>query len=227
MAIGDERDNVSILNLIDDHWIERAARAISVAFGAICAGAAYAISGRQTKDLTLRGTIDYAERIGREIRLAVSERRDAFKTLLDVADGGVLFRGKIADVDRRTQHGWALGNAVLDGIDDGAGRTMRLRFQNENLVAAVDDVIVASVPDLLTVIGADTGNAIMTEQLRYGYRVVVIGMACHPIGPTDAGLALAGPEHWVTSTNTRRSPPNTRLHDASARRRRSRRRRLA
>ena len=35
---------------------------------------------------------------------------------------------------------------------------MRLRFQNENLVAAMDDVIVASIPDLLTVVGADTGN---------------------------------------------------------------------
>jgi len=196
MAIGDERDNVSILTMIANHWIERVARAISVSFGAICAGAAYPISGRQTKDFTLRGTIDYAERIGREIRLAVTEKRDALQALLDVTDGSVLFRGKIVDVDRRTQQGWALGNAVLEGIDDDAGRTMTLRFQNENLVAAADDAIVASVPDLITVIDADTGHAIMTEQLRYGYRVEVIGMACHPIWRTEAGLALAGPAHW-------------------------------
>jgi DUF917 family protein len=196
MAIADERDNVSILNMVDNHWIERVARAISVSFGAICAGAAYAISGRQTKDLTLRGTIDYAERIGREIRLAAAEKRDALQALLDVTNGSVLFRGKIVDVDRRTQHGWALGTAVLEGIDGDAQRTMTLRFQNENLVAAVDGAVVASVPDLITVIDADTGNAIMTEQLRYGYRVVVIGMACHPIWRTEAGLALAGPAHW-------------------------------
>jgi DUF917 family protein len=196
MAIGDERDNVTILNMIDNHWIERVARAISVSFGAICAGAAYAISGRQARDFTLRGTIDYAERIGREIRLAAAEKRDALQALLEVTDGSVLFRGKIVDVDRRTQQGWALGNAVLDGIDADAGRTMTLRFQNENLVAAVDDAIVASVPDLITVIDAESGNAIMTEQLRYGFRVVVIGMACHPVWRTEAGLALAGPGHW-------------------------------
>jgi uncharacterized protein len=196
MAIGDERDNVSILDLIDNHWIERVARAISVSFGAICVAAAYAISGRQARELTLRGTIDYAERIGREIRLAVAEKRDPLQTLLDVTDGSVLFRGKIVDVDRRTQHGWALGTAVLEGIDDDAGRTMTLRFQNENLAADVDGAIVASVPDLITVIDAETGRAIMTEQLRYGFRVVVIGMACHPIWTTEAGLALAGPQHW-------------------------------
>jgi DUF917 family protein len=196
MAIGDERDNVSILDLIDNHWIERVARAISVSFGAICVAAAYAISGRQARELTLRGTIDYAERIGREIRVAVAEKRDALQTLLDVTDGSVLFRGKIVDVDRRTQHGWALGTAVLEGTDDDSGRTMTLRFQNENLAADVDGAIVASVPDLITVIDAETGHAIMTEQLRYGFRVVVIGMACHPIWATEAGLALAGPQHW-------------------------------
>jgi DUF917 family protein len=196
MAIGDERDNVSILNMVDNHWIERVARAISVSFGAICAGAAYAINGRQARDFTLRGTIDYAERIGRETRLAVAEKRDALQAILEVTDGSVLFTGKIVDVDRRTQQGWALGNAVLEGIDADAGRTMTLRFQNENLVAAVDDAIVASVPDLITVIDAESGNAIMTEQLRYGFRVVVIGMACHPIWRTEAGLALAGPGHW-------------------------------
>src|SRR5262249_28992419 len=66
MAIGDERGNVSILGTIDNHWMERVARAIAVSFGAIAVGAAYTISGRQAKDLTLRGTLAYAERIGRE-----------------------------------------------------------------------------------------------------------------------------------------------------------------
>jgi DUF917 family protein len=196
MAIGDERGSVAILGMIDNYWIERVARAISVSFGATAVGAAYTITGRQTRELTLRGTIGYAERIGRETRLALEEKRDALRALLDVTGGTLLFRGKIADVDRRTQHGWALGNAVLEGIDDHAGRTMTLRFQNENLVAVVDGELVASVPDLITVIDADTGAAITTEQLRYGFRVVVIGMACHPVWRTEVGLALGGPGHW-------------------------------
>jgi DUF917 family protein len=196
MAIGDERGNVSILGTVDNHWMERVARAISVAFGAIAVGAAYVISGRQAKDLTLRGTLTYAERIGRETRKARDGKRDPLAALVDVTAGTVLFRGKIVDVDRRTQRGWALGTATLDGVDTDAGRTLTLRFQNENLAADVDGEIVASVPDLITVIDAETGAAITTEQLRYGFRVVVLGMPCHPVWRTEVGLALGGPAHW-------------------------------
>ena len=196
MAIGDERGSVSILSTIDNYWVERLARSISVAFGAICVGAAYPISGRQCRELTLVGTIGYAESIGRATRLALEEKRDVIQAMLDVTNGTLLFRGKIVDVDRRTQHGWALGTATLEGIADDAGRTMTLRFQNENLVADLDGELAATVPDLITVIDADTGAAITTEQLRYGFRVVVLGMPCHPVWRTDAGLALGGPRHW-------------------------------
>ena len=80
--------------------IERVARSISVAFGAICVGAAYTITGRQCRELTFVGTIGYAERIGRESRLALAEKRDVLQALLDVTNGTLLFRGKVVDVDR-------------------------------------------------------------------------------------------------------------------------------
>jgi uncharacterized protein len=196
MAIGDERGNVAILALVDNHWIERVARVLSVEFGAICVGAAYPVSGRQTRELTLRGTIAYAERIGRETRRALDEKQDPLRALLDVTEGTLLFRGKIVDVERRTQAGWALGTATLQGMDEDAGRTMSLRFQNENLAAEVDGELVAIVPDLITIVDAETAAAITTEHLRYGFRVAVVGMACHPIWRTEVGLALGGPGHW-------------------------------
>jgi uncharacterized protein len=196
IALGDERGNVAILSMIDNFWVERVARSISIDFGAICVGAAYTISGRQAKELALRGTISYAERIGRLTRLAADEKRDALDALLEATAGRALFHGKIVDVDRRTQSGWALGTATLEGIGDDAERRMTLRFQNENLVAEADGVVVATVPDLITVIDAETGAAVTTEHLRYGFRVVVLGMACHPVWRTDVGLALGGPRHW-------------------------------
>jgi hypothetical protein len=196
LVIGDEHGNTAVLEMISNHWIERVARAISISFGAICVAIAYPISGRQTKELTLRGTISYAERIGRKLRLAREEKRDGLAALLDTTGGEILFRGKIVDVNRRTQHGWALGEALLAGTDTDTGRTLALRFQNENLVALEDEQVIASVPDLITVLDAETGAAITTEQLRYGFRVVLLGMACHPVWRTKEGLELAGPGHW-------------------------------
>jgi len=73
---------------------------------------------------------------------------------------------------------------------------MVVQFQNENLVAIRDGTIVASVPDLITMLDAELGDAITTEHLRYGYRVVVIGIRCDPKWRTPAGIALAGPRHF-------------------------------
>ena len=196
MALGDERGNVAILNMIDNFWVERVARSTSVDFGAICVGAAYVITGRagEGPDAARDALVRRAHRPPDQARRRREARRDRRAARGD--RGTALFHGKIVDVDRRTQSGWALGTATLEGIADDAGRRMTLRFQNENLVAEANGVVVATVPDLITVIDAGTGAAITTEHLRYGFRVVVLGMACHPVWRTDVGLALGGPRHW-------------------------------
>jgi DUF917 family protein len=116
--------------------------------------------------------------------------------VLAATGGRLLFGGKIVDVDRRIKQGWAMGEARIAGSDADAGEELVLQFQNENLVAVREGEVVASVPDLITVLDAESGTAITTEQLRYGMRVAVLGIACHPIWRTDEGLALGGPGHW-------------------------------
>jgi DUF917 family protein len=73
---------------------------------------------------------------------------------------------------------------------------LELRFQNENLAALRDGEIVVSVPDLITVLDAETGEPITTEELRYGFRVTVIATPCDDRWRTPAGLELAGPRYF-------------------------------
>ena len=53
---------------------------------------------------------------------------------------------------------------------------MNISFQNENLMAERDGEIVASVPDLICILDVDTSVPVTTETLKYGRRVVVIGI---------------------------------------------------
>jgi len=195
-ALADEHGNGVVLNVIDNFWAERIARAVAIEFGAVCVGVAYPISGKQVKVATLHRTVSFAGRIGKALREAKAAKKNPLDAVLAAADGVEVFRGKIIDVERRTQRGWAVGEAVIAGSDRFTNRVARVRFQNENLVLMVDGEVVASVPDLITILEADTGAAITTENLRYGFRVAVIGIACQPIWRTEAGLALAGPQHW-------------------------------
>jgi len=121
-----------------------------------------------------------------------------------VTSGTQLFRGKIVDLERRTERGHVFGVVRIHGSDEFRGQTMRLDFQNENLIARIEDItgdraedrVVATVPDLITVVDQDTCYAITTEGLKYGIRVSVIGIPCHDEWKTPAGIALAGPHHF-------------------------------
>jgi DUF917 family protein len=196
IVVGDEHGNIVTLATVSNRWGERVGRAVSICFGAICVAIAYPIDGAAAKALTIRGTIGWAEQIGIALRTAREEKRDGLEAVRAATGGTILFEGKIVDVSRRTQQGWAVGEARIAGTGDDAGDELLLHFQNENLVAVRDGEIVASVPDLITVLDAESGTAITTETLRYGARVAVLGIACHPLWRTEAGLALGGPVHW-------------------------------
>jgi DUF917 family protein len=104
-----------------------------------------------------------------------------------------LFTGKLVDVERTTSEGWVRGMVVIEGSDAQRGVEMRIAFQNENLVAWVGDKVIISVPDLICIVNREDGEPITTEQLRYGYRVAVIGIPCSPMLRTPEALDVVGP----------------------------------
>lgn len=78
---------------------------------------------------------------------------------------------------------------------------MVIPFQNEYLFAALCDEdateasqdVVCTVPDLISILGQD-GEAIGSQDLRYGLRVHVIGLPAHRLWKTDRALKIGGPE---------------------------------
>ena len=102
-------------------------------------------------------------------------------------------QGKISDVLRDTRDGFNVGRAVLEGVGEDRGRTGSVVFQNENLYAEVDGRVVMSVPDLVCLVDAETFVPVTTEVLKYGKRVLLVGLPCDAAWRTDAGVALGGP----------------------------------
>jgi len=196
MAMADEKGNAILLETITDQWTERIARAITVAMGGVAIVSLYPSFGRQLKEAAVPNSITMAERIGRLLRETKMRKQDPVQELLTLVRGHRLFKGKIVDVMRRTIAGFARGEATLEGVDEYAGGKFTIQFQNENLVAIKDGRILVSVPDLITTLEIETGLPITTETLRYGSRVVVIGMPCNPQWRTDAGLKTVGPRYF-------------------------------
>lgn len=196
MALADEKGNSALIETIDNRWTERLARSITIDMGATAMIALFALSGKQLKEAMVPGTLGLAQELGALIRETRAKHGDPVGAVLARLKGYQLFVGKIADVQRRTEAGFAKGEARIEGMDSNEGSALTIRFQNEHLVAIRDGEIVATVPDLIIVLDAETGEPITTEELRYGFRVVVIATPCDARWRTPAGLALVGPRYF-------------------------------
>ncbi|OON80030.1 DUF917 domain-containing protein [Streptomyces tsukubensis] len=178
--------------------LEDLARRVTVGLGGGAAIAEFAMSGSDLKRTAVPRTLSLALALGRAVREARAEHRDPVAALGEAVKGTiyghlrVLFRGKVTDVERRTEGGFAQGRAAFTSMDGTSG--LEVRFQNEHLAALVDGEVVCLVPDLVCVLEVDTGEPITTEALRYGQRVAVVGIAAPAIMRTPEALAVFGPQ---------------------------------
>jgi DUF917 family protein len=191
MALADEKGNRVVLeHTLDNRWTERFARSVTVDMGSTALVAQYALSGAQLREAMVPGTLRLATELGARVRSARAEHEDPVAAIVEHLGGALLFTGKIVDVERRTVAGFTRGRARVEAP---GGEELVLEFQNEFLVARRGAEIVASVPDLISVVEADSGEPTTTEELRYGFRVAVVGAPCDARWRTEGGLAIVGP----------------------------------
>lgn len=207
LAIRDERGNSALVNTIDNYYLEWIARGLTIRLGGSAHIAEYPMSGKDMKRTSVHNSVSLALKIGRTIREAYEAKESPLEALIKVTEGTnygkaiPLFRGKIVDVERRTTAGFAIGTATIEGLDEYSGKSMLIRFQNENLMASIDGKIVATVPDLISVLDQESAQAITTENLRYGYRVIVIGIPTPEIMRTEEALKVWGPRYFKLDTD--------------------------
>ena len=144
------------------------------------------------------GTISFALELGQVLREnygSASLSEQPLRELFGQSDYGVLKRlytGKIVDINRKTVGGFDVGEAVLESTA-GDGPPLHLSIKNEFLVATIGDRLVASVPDLITMVDHETSSPINSERVHYGQRVTVFGIGCPPHYRTDRALKVVEP----------------------------------
>jgi DUF917 family protein len=196
IALADEKGNAAVIEAIDNLWAERLARSITIDMGCAAYIALYPMTGADLRQHTIAGTLGLAQEIGQLVRETRARHEDPIAALLRRLDGFELYQGKVVDVHRRTEGGFARSTVSITGLDGHEGTSLMLQTQNEHLVAQVGEEVLACVPDLIAVLDSETAQPITTEELRYGFRVTVIGLPCDPRWRSEAGLQLVGPRYF-------------------------------
>ncbi|MDR4162483.1 DUF917 domain-containing protein [Bacillus paranthracis] len=195
-VIADEKGNTALLTTIDNVWTERIARAATIQMGGSVMNAMYSMTGKNLKESGISNILKLEEDIGKAIRLAKENNVNPIQKVLETVGGFELFNGKVSDINRKTETGFARGIATFEGLNENKGETLQLRFQNEHLLAQTDQRLLCVTPDLIAVLDAETGLPITTEGIRYGARCVVIGIPCHPKWRTEKGIETVGPKYF-------------------------------
>ncbi|KMY48702.1 DUF917 domain-containing protein [Peribacillus loiseleuriae] len=195
-VFADEKGNTALLSTINNIWTERIARAATIQMGGSTMVAMYSMTGKNLKESGIRNILKLEEEIGKAIRFAKQNNVNPINEVLNKVGGFELFRGKVSDINRKTETGFARGTATFDGLNEYKGETLKLSFQNEHLLARTEQRLLCVTPDLIAVLDAETGLPITTEGIRYGARCVVIGIPCHPKWRTEKGIETVGPKYF-------------------------------
>lgn len=198
--VTNEKGDLVTVHARDNKDGEDLARSVVVRMGGAAHIVCYPMSGRDVKKTAIPDTLTLAHAIGRTIRRAREQSLDPIRSLFDhlakqptPRAARILFDGKIIDVRRDTRGGFNIGRITIEEAGQG-GRRCEVEFQNENLIARRDGVVVAMVPDLITLIDRETAEPLTTESLKYGQRVKVIGLGVPAIMRTPEALATFGPK---------------------------------
>jgi DUF917 family protein len=193
-SVADEKGNVVVIDAAQDAIAtERMARLVCTYMGGTAGMALALMTGADLKRTSVPRTISLARDLGRAVLEARRAHRDPVQAVVGVTHAQVLFRGKIIDVERWTTKGFARGRVVLAGDGPDQGQQVVIDFQNENLVARVDEELIAVVPDLICTVTTDDGEPVTTETLRYGLRVSVLGVPAPAILRRPEALKWIGP----------------------------------
>ena len=203
MALTDEKGNSVIFETITNKWTEELARAVTMSCGGSVSVSLYPMTGAQMKAYSVKNIVTRSQKLGEAIRTVKNCADDVTpeEHFLQFSEGYKLFKGKIADVLRETRGAFNFGKVVLEGIGECKGHQAYVEFQNENLTATVDGKILATTPDLICLVDTETFTPVTTDALKYGKRVLVIGLKCFEMWRTPAGIDLVGPRYFGCDTD--------------------------
>lgn len=183
-AAGGDPDTDSHLELVIEASLDTAAgmiRSAAEAAGGLVAVARNPVTAEYAREHAAVEVFDQAVEIGRAVTDAPDDG-DVPERVAAALDGRVAVSGQVKSVDIETTGGFDVGTAEIDDAD--------LTFWNEYMTLDVDDQRVATFPDLITSIDADSGMPVSTADLQPGQSVSVV---VAPASVLSLGAGMSDP----------------------------------
>lgn len=190
--VSNEHGDVACLETRDNARMEHLVRALSVAAGSKCFSVDYPLLGSEVQAYAVLGTVSLAVRLGRAIQRARATHEEPVAALRE-ADVTVqqIGEGKVTSCWNETRDGFGFGTVTLESQP--TGEPLTVQFQNEFLLARQGERVLATTPDIISFVEAETLGTITSDSVKYGQRVRVLAIQAPPLMRSPAALRLVGP----------------------------------
>ncbi|MEW6398451.1 MAG: DUF917 domain-containing protein [Bacillota bacterium] len=196
-ALASSMGDLAIVERVgDDFRAEAVARAFAVASGDRAGVADHPVPAGVARRSLLRGTLGRAREVGAALRGARRSGADPAAAAARAGGGRVIFRGTVAeDSTFRIAGGLTQGEVRVAGRGTYRGRTMAVQFRNEHMVARLEGAVVATVPDLISLLAEHDGAPVLNPVIPAGLEVAVVAFPAPDRWRTSRGLEILGPRY--------------------------------
>ncbi|MCK0127106.1 DUF917 domain-containing protein [Erythrobacter sp. F6033] len=156
------------------------------------------ITGTQAKQTgtLVTDSLSLAQSIGKAVREAKAAGTDPIEAARVAGDGYLLFTGTVSDFEWKDEDGFLVGTVDVSGTGAFAGQTFQTNVKNEHLVARRDGAVIATCPDLVSLIDLETADGVINPGFERGQAVAALGFRCDPLWRSEAGLAVFNPRYF-------------------------------
>lgn len=190
--LADSHLNTVIVNTRCNFKLEALARNITIEMGSSAALAVSIMDGQTVKKGSISGTVTQAIELGKIVVKAQENNLDPIGELVKDKDVRLVGSGTITDIDQAIKSGFLKGTVTIE--DQESRSKILIIYENENLLVYINNKIVTTTPDIITVLDSQTGMPITTDAFLYGLRVIVIAIKANKIWQSKKGLELVGPQ---------------------------------
>ncbi len=189
-------NRIFIEDCSSNEMAERIGKFLSVASFGLVGQAGFLCKGKEMKRALIPGTLSRCLEIGRLIRRAREEKKDAVEEVVKALEGWFLFEGQVSNKKWEDRDGYTWGEHTITGIGRSSGHEFKIWFKNENHMSWLDGQPYVTSPDLLNVVDRKTGEPLTNMGIAKGQKVAIVGLKSPEVYRKQAGIDVFGPRHF-------------------------------